>query len=282
MDNLHIRNAQLQEMPFFVNLAARYGWNQGLNDAEFYFKADNSGFIVALLNDKPAGCISAVNYGKDFAFIGYHLVCEEFLNRGFENHLFQVAIQKLGDINIGLNCFENNVGYYEHFGFKPAHKILTYEGIASGNFKYCENLITPFTKNYDLLYDYEKRFFPGERKLFIYQWLNQPGSMVLGKFCDNEYKGFGLFLPCLNGYKIAPLICNDSETAEELLSSLLHNISQGSRFFIDIPENNKDALALAEKMNMKLINQYVRMYSKTEPDAELIKNIYGLTSFELG
>jgi hypothetical protein len=281
MDNLLIRNAQFQEMPNLISLAAKEGWNPGLNDAEFYFKADSSGFIIALLNEQLAGCISAISYSESFAFIGFHLIAEEFRNRGFENYLLQVVLQKFGGINIGLNSVEHNVEYYESFGFKPAHKILRYEGIVNGNYEPCENIISPFIKKYDLLYDYEKKFFPADRKLFMYQWMNQPGSMLLAKFADNEYKGFGLFLPCLTGYKIAPLICDDLSTAEKVISNLLYNLQKDTRFYLDVPENNENALILAEKLNMKLITKTVRMYSQTVP-AIGIKNIYGFTSFELG
>ena len=51
--------------------------------------------------------------------------------------------------------------------------------------------------------------------------------------------------------------------------------------FIDIPEINQEAVALAESHNMKPVFETARMYTVKSPELPL-NQVFGVTSFELG
>ncbi len=268
-------------MPYLINLAIEEGCNPGLYDSEYFFKADPNGFFVVFIDKKPAGCIAAINYGNGFGFIGFHIIKHEFRNNGIGKYLFEFAQQKLGDINIGLNCFENQVDYYNKLGFNYSNKIYTYEGIAEEKSFNMDSIITPFKYPFDMLYDYEKKIFPGERKFFLQSWFNQPKSLFLGVVDNDKYLGYGLFRPCINGYKISNLFCEDMKTAVALLNALIGHMPKDSHFFIDVPEPNVNAIKIAERMNFKKIKEIIRMYNKQEPSIDL-NRIYGFTTLEIG
>lgn len=280
MDNLQIRNAQLHEMPFLIDMASKEGWNPGLSDNDFFFKIDPNAYLVIFENGQPAGCIAAVNYNK-FGFLGLHIIRPEFRDRGIGSHLFNIALQKLGDINIGLNCFPHQEKFYEKFGFKTAHKIITYEGITEGNLKMADNIVCPFMHPFDYIEQYDKKCFPTNRRNYLVNWLNQPKSLFLAKLDDNKFTGFGLFRPCINGYKIAPLFADDFKTADELFLALTGHFEKGITYSIDICETNEQALLLVEKHNLKKVNETLRMYNKITPEISL-QHIYSFASFELG
>ena len=103
---------------------------------------------------------------------------------------------------------------YEKFGFASAYKIISYEGFADGKFSMPKNISSPLMLPFDDLYEYYKKIFPYERKVFVSYWLNQPKSLLLGKNENEEYKGVGLFKPCRKGYRLSPLISDDIQSAE--------------------------------------------------------------------
>lgn len=55
----------------------------------------------------------------------------------------------------------------------------------------------------------------------------------------------------------------------------------GETVFLDVPEPNTAAVALAEKYRMEPVFSTLRMYTRKAPDLPLNK-IFGVTSFELG
>ncbi len=279
--NVDIRNSAANEMPFVIQFASMDDRTMGLNDADVFYRFDPHGFFIAVDGDTIAGTISAVTYDDSFGFIGLHLVMPKYLNSIMEDKLLETAIQKLGDRTIGINCPEARTQYYARYGFKASHKIITYEGTAADINCSMENIVSPFMHPFDMLLEFNKKYFPYETKGLMQAWMPQAGSMLLAKKIDKEYKGCGLFLPCTNGYKIAPLVCADSGTAEELFTALVYHMNGGLRFTVDLPESNKDAVALAEKMKLKKIKENVRMYNKVEPEIS-IRNIFSYTNNELG
>jgi GNAT superfamily N-acetyltransferase len=280
MDNLFIRNLQHNEMPYLIDLAAKEGWNPGLSDADFFYKIDPNAYLIIFENKQPAGFISAVNY-KTFGFLGLHIIRPDFRNRGIGTYLLKAAVQRLGDINLGLNCFPHQEKYYEKFGFKSAHKILTYEGISDGTILQAENIVCPFFYPFSYIETYENKCFPATRNNFLSYWLNQPKSLLTAKFDKDRYSGIGIFRPCLNGYEITPLYADNFQIAEELLLTLTGNLPKGTPFYLDICEKNENALLLAEKYNFKKVNETIRMYKATIPEISL-QYIYSFASFELG
>jgi len=57
-------------------------------------------------------------------------------------------------------------------------------------------------------------------------------------------------------------------------------LNNGTQFFLDVPEINKNAVKLAENTGMKPMFETARMYTKFAPNLPLIK-IFGVTTFEV-
>lgn len=281
MENITIRNLQLPEMVIPVELAFRDNRNPGLNDGAFLFNADNTGFFVALAGSNVLGTISSVNYDNNLGFIGLHFAVEQYRDSGLMERLLEFALNAAGERSIGTNCREENVELYKRYGFKQAFKIISYEGIADGKYNVSPNINSPFSLPFDELFDYNRNLFHYERKLFFYQWLNQPGSLLFGKYENNEYRGFGLSVPCRKGYRIAPLISDDVQSAHEILTALVSHLSEGTPYCIDIPEPNFEGIDLAKELKLEKSGERIRMY-KGKEHAIPFKNIYGFINLEVG
>jgi len=279
--NVTIRNCTASEMPLIQQLSLIDSRNPGQNDSDLFFRVDSNGFFIAVNDTNVVGSISAVSYDAGFGFIGLHFVMPEFQNTEVEEKLLEVALQKLGERNIGLNCYESQLNYYTGHGFKPSHKIFTYEGIADGQMPSLDTIVAPFNHPFNLLQELDEECFPYNRKELLQLWLQQSGSMLLAKLVNGKYEGYGLFSPATNNYKISPLVCKNLEAAEHLLSALAGHLEKGTHYRIDLPENNKNAIRLVEKMKMTKVQETIRLYLKNEPNISL-QDVYSFINHELG
>ena len=84
-----------------------------------------------------------------------------------------------------------------------------------------------------------------------------------------------------DGYKIGPLFADSAELAEKLFLACNNFVEPGTRIFLDTPEINKAAVALAENHSMSKVFETARMYTKLQPVIDIGK-IFGVTTFELG
>jgi GNAT superfamily N-acetyltransferase len=281
MNNIIIRNLFQEETGFVIQLAAEEGWNPGLNDIDCFYRADPNAFYIAFADEKPAGCIAAINYGKELGFTGFHIVKKEFRGKGIGKALLEFALQKFGNIPVCSSCFNDQIEFYKKFGFAFLHRIFTFEGIADGKPYNPDGVITPFNYPFDMLYNFVREISPYGDKSFLQQWFNQPKSLLFGIVKNEKYSGCGLFKQCVKGNKIAGLFCDDFKTANTLINALTGHMAKESLFYIDIPEQNTDALRVAESMNLKNAGETIRIFRNQKPLVDLSK-VYGFTSLELG
>jgi hypothetical protein len=156
-----------------------------------------------------------------------------------------------------------------------------YQGVADGSMPPMEMLVSPFLHPSRLLHELDKKYFTYNREKLMNSWLSQSKSLLLARLQDGAYSGYGLYLPAMNGFKISPLLAEEYETAEQILKALVGHLEQGTKYCIDVPEDNVNAVRLAEKMNMKKIAAYKRMYTQSDSNVSR-NNIYSFTHYELG
>jgi hypothetical protein len=281
-DNFIIRAMTRSEADMAVDLAAREGWNPGLDDAECYYQTDPEGFLIGILNKRPIACISAVSYKGNFGFIGFFIVVPEMRGKGYGIRIWQAALNRLAGHNIGLDGVIAQVTNYMKSGFKMAYRNIRFESLSSSvSSSVVPECIRLSEISPDVILQYDRQCFPAERPGFLNHWLNQPSSFAMG-YLENEcLKGYGVIRRCYQGYKIGPLFADNSAIAENIYLSLISKTEKGSQVYLDIPEINPDALELVKKYKMKEVFATARMYSQGRPDLAMEK-IFGVTSFELG
>ncbi|MEI8593233.1 hypothetical protein P4S53_03430 [Photobacterium sp. Hal280] len=93
--------------------------------------------------------------------------------------------------------------------------------------------------------------------------------------------GIGVIRQCRNGYKIGPLYAENADLAERLFVALKSAVAPSQPIFLDVPEVNQAAVALAEKYGMTVTFGTARMYTGEQPVLHL-ERLFGVTSFEIG
>ena len=280
-NDYHIRTMKREEVDIAVDWAAQEGWNPGLHDASCYFSADPDGFFIGLLGDQPIASISAIRYGESFGFIGFYMVKPEYRGKGYGIRIWKAGLRYLEGRNIGLDGVVAQQDNYMRSGFTLAYRNVRYEGTGEGTPQTDSAIIQLSALPFEAITSYDRPFFPADRSRFIKAWISQPDSHALGIMQGDRLSGYGVIRRCRSGRKIGPLFADSPELAESLFLALKSRANASEAVFLDVPQVNADAVALAERHQMVVSFETARMYTMDTPDMP-IHRLFGVTSFEIG
>lgn len=279
MSEFTIRPMLADELKIAIDWAAREGWNPGLNDAELFYLADPNGFFVGELNGEIVAVGSAVAYDETYAFCGLYIVAPEHRGKGYGLTLTKHRLAYCGDRNVGIDGVLENVKIYKRIGYVPYYQNKRFQKLANATTRSAQ--VVEVTKEHipDIL-TYDKPCFGTAREQFLAAWLSQPQGKSVCFLQNGEIKGYAVRRKCQEGYKVGPLFADSPDIALSLFQALQLDI-QGEQIILDVPENNPQAISLAESERMDVVFATMRMYQKTIP-ATASDKIYGITTFELG
>ena len=250
----------------------------GLHDARSFYAADPDGLLLGELDGAPVGLVSAVRYGSGFGFLGLYIVRREFRGRGFGLELWRAALDHLGDRIVGLDGVVAQQDNYRRSGFALAFRNIRQRGEGGGAAPH--GLVDLAAVPFEEVARYDRTAFPAPRAAFLKSWIGQPQAQALGVLDGQSLKGYGVLRPCREGFKAGPLFADDAETAERLFQGLVSR-APGAPVFLDTPEANPAALALARRHGMTPSFETARMYKNGTPEMRLDR-CFGVTTFELG
>jgi len=278
---MEIRAMTLPELEMVLDWAAMEGWNPGLQDAASFYAADPGGFLLGVLDGEPVASIFAVRYGAGFGFIGGYIVRPEFRGKGYGMAVWRAGMARLAGRNVGLDGVPAQQANYARSGFRLAHRNVRYEGWGS-DVPAADRVLPLGQRDFDDILRYDRPFFADDREHFMRCWLLQAGSVVFGvRDSAGALLGYAVLRPCRDGFKIGPLCAESPEVADELMQALRGRVPADEPLFLDVPEPNVAAVALAERHGMRACFETARMYTGEEPGLPLARQ-YGITTFELG
>lgn len=282
--DLNIRAMTRPELDTLVEWAADEGWNPGRDDAEVFWATDPDGFVAAELDGNLVGGGSIVSYGGRYGFMGFFIMRGDLRGRGLGNQLWNERKRRLRerldpDAPIGMDGVFTMQNYYARGGFQFVCRDLRFEG-----FGWATDEPAGLADLRDVPFDqvdaYDRAHFPAPRTGFLRRWIDRPGGHALGAVEGSALRGYAVMRPCRIGWKIGPLFAANPETAERLFTGLSCRVPR-EPIFLDVPEINRDALAMVRRHDMKEVFGCARMVfgePPVLPDGE----IYGVTTFELG
>ncbi|WP_239112451.1 GNAT family N-acetyltransferase [Halomicronema sp. CCY15110] len=271
-----------EDLDLAINWAAAEGWNPGLHDADCFYAADPSGFFMGWLDDEPIAAISVVKYGASFGFLGFYMVRPEFRGRGYGWQLWQAGLATLKGRTVGLDGVVDQQSNYLKSGFQLAYRNIRYEGWGDGQVAPPPEAIVPLSSLPPAqIIEYDRPLFPDDRTAFLRCWLTQPESVALGYLEGQALVGYGVLRPCRQGYKIGPLFADTPAIADPLFQQLKAHVPAGEPVYLDVPEVNAAAVALAQRYGLTSMFETARMYLPAVPVLPCDR-IFGVTTFELG
>ncbi len=273
-----IRTMRREDVDFAMQLAAAEGWNPGLHDADCFYAADHGGFFIGELEGEPVGCVSAVRYPEGFGFLGLYIVIPEHRGLGLGVQLWRRAMDNLSGAAAGLDGVPAQQENYMKSGFTLAYRNIRYQGQGGGD---TPATVVPLDQiPYELIAACDLHCFPSRRDSFLRAWLGQEDAYGYAVAGDDGLAGWGLIRKCGVGWKIGPLYAESEQTAEDLYAALAAHAADDP-VFLDVPEPNKAAMALAARHAMTPVFETARMYAGPAPDVDM-DSIFGVTTFELG
>jgi len=256
------------------------GWNIGKHDHDVFFVTDPDGFFIGELDGRPIGSVSGVAYDNNFGFIGLYIVRPEYRGKGYGITVFNEAMKYLGDRCIGLDAVVAQQDNYRRSGFKLAYRNIRFQWIAPNGLTVSDNLIPAQAVPFEQLSEYDSQHFPARRDAFVRQWIQEPEATALTAVSNGNISAFGMIRQFDRGYCIGPLFADTPDIAETMFLALCAQ-RPGEQVFLDVPQVNTDAVALAEKHGMTQVFETARMYTGSAPSLPL-STVFGITSFELG
>lgn len=271
-----------------VAWAAAEGWNPGLRDSEAFLPQDPGGFFLGRLDGAAVSAISVVNYGDEFAFLGFYLVDPKHRGRGLGLATWRAAIGHAAHgaaaRPVGLDAVAAQQANYERSGFTTAYRTLKYGGVirpAGARPAGSGPAVFPAREvEFDDLAGYDRQCYPADRRAFVGRWIAAPGHTALAAVRDETVVGYGVVRPGHDAFRIGPLFADTKETAGALYDALTADLA-GSPVQIDVPEPNRAARELAEERSLAVAFETARMYTAPVQIAAPHK-VFGVTTLELG
>ncbi|MXP61811.1 GNAT family N-acetyltransferase [Roseomonas sp. M0104] len=275
-----IRPARRAEMGLLADWAANEGWNPGLHDADTFFAADPEGFLLAEAGGEAAGCISAVRQGSGHGFIGFYIVRPDWRGKGVGLALWRAGMARLAGRVVGLDGVVAQQASYARSGFVLAWRNLRFAAAAPVRLGGGEGEVLPAGNvPFQDVAALDAGVFPAEREAFLRAWMAAPGHCALAVRGAGGLRGFGVARPCREGTKLGPLTATDPAAARALFNALVAGAP--GPVFLDLPESNPAAVALAREAGMASAFETARMYAGPAPTLRQ-ERIFGVASFELG
>lgn len=273
-----------RELDAVLKWATAEGWNPGLNDADAFWAADPEGFYGMELDGELIGSASIVSYSGKQGFLGLFIVRPERRGKGLGTQFWNFLIPRMRErLDPGAPTSLDGVfamqAYYAKSGFVFTHRNLRMEGVGSPAGPDAA-LVELGSVGLDAVVAYDALHFGTPRPEFWKHWIRPAGGIALALPGSRGLAGMGVARPCARGFKIGPLFA-ESEGAANTIFEALSNFAKGEPLFLDTPENNPLALALAERHGMRESFGCARMVMGPISHTPW-ENIYGVTTFELG
>ena len=267
-----------EEVALAAEWAAAEGWNPGLRDASCFAAAAPDGFLLGELAGVPAAILSVTNYDEHFSFLGFYIVRPDLRGRGFGLRIWQSGMARAGSRAIGLDGVVAQQDNYRKSGFVFAYSNIRYGGWVA------PVVATPTTVSlsevsFDMIARDDARVFPAPRLTFLKTWIAAPRHVGRALIRDRRLVAWGVIRPCRMGRKIGPLIADDRDAAETVFAALVG--PAGGQVFLDVPQPNGAAVALATAHKFEPVFETARMYSGQIRPVSL-ERVFGVTTFELG
>lgn len=281
---LVIRQMRRDELDVLVEWAAEEGWNPGLSDAELFWATEPEAFIAAELAGELIGGGSIVSYGGHYGYMGFFIIHPDYRGRGLGNKLWHERLRRLlarldEPAVIGMDGVFDLQAYYARGGFEFAGRDLRFE-VTSESFSTPDGIAELSEIPFSDIAAYDRAHFPAPRDDFLRRWISQPGVHAKAALRAGRLAGFGVMRPCRQGFRVGPLFADDAAIANDLFCALAGQ-APAEPIFLDVPENNPAAMALARRHQMKEVFGCAKMYFGPKPELPE-QEIFGITTFELG
>ena len=282
-NDLELDQMTSTEVAILRQWAVAEGWNPGLSDIDVARAYDPEAFIALRRNGELLGGGSIFSYEGVCGFMGLFIMREDQRQRGLGNILWQHRRDRLRDrlcpnALVGMDGVLHMVPYYSRGGFEYLYEDVRFQGKAAGQASdKCRSMTD---EDFTDIAALDKSSFPCDRSAFLKRWLSVPGMKTAVLKDGDKLDAFAALRPAEEGYKFGPVLAYSPEGAREVVAHLMSGV-RGELVQLDVPEINKEAVALAMSFGLEDVFRCAKMYLGDQA-ALKTNRVFGLTSFEFG
>ena len=269
-----------------TRLVDEAGWNQIAADWARFLAIEPEGCFVAEIEGGLVGTTVACRF-PPVAWLAMVLVAEDRRRSGIGRGLVEHAVGWLDDSRIKtirLDATPPGRAIYEKLGFSPQFEVARYGGKVqpppsaggdTGERVVRARLDRDLASILELDHRVTRTNRAGWLKAIVSEWPDAVRTVLAG----DRLEGFVAARRGARATQIGPCIARGSAGA-----ALLHDVALrhvGDEIYIDVPEPNGSACALAEAMGLGAQRRFVRM-CKGEPVLEDLSRLWSSSGPELG
>jgi GNAT superfamily N-acetyltransferase len=285
-DTIQLRPMTAPEVEQLVGWAASEGWNPGLDDSRSFFEVDPDGFMAAEINGEMIGGGAIIRHHASFGFMGLFIVRADYRGHGIGRTLWYARRDRLASRlgpggTIGMDAVPAMREFYARGEFRESGLSVRFRLDRTAPAQDDSFRTVPVSAiPKEQLAEFDRSCFPSPRDRYLRVWVAQPHSRSFAAVANGVLRGYAVARQCGTGWKVGPLFADHRDVACGLFRSCWE-AAQGTPVFLDIPEGNPQAIAMANEFGMVPGFSCMRMYRGPEP-AVKPDRIFGVTSFELG
>ena len=269
------------DLPLLARLRAQAGWNQTEADLSRYLDLQGDGGLVAELDGVPVATTMTFVFGR-VAWVAMVLVEESVRGRGVGTAIMRAALAHLdgrGVPCVRLDATPLGRPVYEKLGFFAQFTLHRYEGTPpAGAVTGAAEPMRPEDWPDVLALD---RDVTGADRVALLDRLRGefPDSFRVVR-AGGAVAGFVAARPGRNAALVGPCLTRSPAAGEALLAGACARHA-GQPLFVDIPEDNRGAVALAGRLGLRVQRPLLRM-ARGEPVNDLVGMLWASSGPAMG
>jgi GNAT superfamily N-acetyltransferase len=280
-----IRKMELSDLDSLMKLKNAEGWNQTENDWELLINYKESINLVAILDDRIIGTVTAINYASTVAWIGMMLVDKEYRGRGISKLLFNEAIPKLNKCAaIKLDATPAGRPVYLKIGFKDEYSLqrMTHPSVSEiSMIDGAVEAVQAMPGDIPKVAEFDKKVFGADRTDLIRFLYNSYPELAWIIKENSRIEGFSLGRRGENFTQIGPVYASSEKSAKSLIRSAVNQITEQA-VAVDLHTDKSEMKGWLESCGFTSQRPFERMYLKKNPHPGIIESQYLIGGPELG
>ena len=282
---VEIRTMVLSDMDSLMKLKDAESWNQLEKDWALLISYKESVNLVAILDNRVVGTVTAINYANTVAWIGMMLVDREYRGRGISKLLLLDAIDKLDKCkSIKLDATPAGRPVYLKLGFIDEYTLYRMTNPSVSKISLSDDLVeTKQAGPEDIpgIAAFDKKVFGADRtELITLLYETCPELAWLIKE-NNRVAGFCLGRRGQNFTQIGPVYASSEKGAKALIRSAINQII-AQAVVVDIPAEQSETERWLEACGFISQRPFERMYLSNNPHPGNTESQYLISGPELG
>jgi GNAT superfamily N-acetyltransferase len=255
---IQVRPMTLDDIPIGLAFSRQAGWNQLDRDWRRALDLQPDGGFVALRDGEPAGTTTVCIFGS-VAWVALVLVDERFRRQGIGRALMEHALGFLDARRVEtvrLDATPLGQPLYEQLGFTVQYRLARYEGVLeAGAVPPDEAVVAVPSERWPELAVLDQSVTRTERSKLILRLFAEEPDEVRAVARAGGWRGFLTSRPGGRARQLGPCVGPDAGVLLEEARARHH----GERAFLDIPEGNREAVALVEAWGFTVQRHLARM-----------------------